>query len=199
MKNQTLKRTSLQLWQLSIFFRVWKNATHLERCLRRLSAQWHGGDLTDGSCCVVQVPVEIRHRCERGLHSLRCLPPHELLHAEIVPQALAKTLEETTRPTNYSSRPIVQDGSRRGLPTVPLAMHIDGVRVGRANRVLGCDCAGLAHQQTFFWLPLWGNPASLWLRLPRLVHIIWALSVFIVELALLERWCVSVQVSILDF
>ena len=106
--------------------------------------------LEDEKCYVVKVPAEIRHECHRGLHSMRCLPPHELLYDAVDAEGLSASIERATLPPSYSSHPIVLDGFRRRLPVLPLSLYIDGVKVGKSNQsVLGVSIQDLLTGRRF--------------------------------------------------
>lgn len=108
---------------------------HYSRHLRKLLEM----DEAEGRQMILKVPGHSRHEFARVEMDLPCVPPHELLHAEVSdhPELIEKVREEAeagTLPPMYTEHPVVR---RSGFTVLPLILYIDAVPTTRSESLLG--------------------------------------------------------------
>ena len=74
------------------------------------------------------MPVFDRASGERDVQDVVVLPPHELLVRELVGVDVSAMVARWSRTPNYGTHPVVQKMEAEGIPTVPLAVYLDGVQ-----------------------------------------------------------------------
>ena len=79
----------------------------------------------------VAVPGHTKHSCNRTLHDVAVLPPHEILHNEFVAKPdLVTQAAEAQWPANYASHPVAKASSN---PATPLSFYMDGCQFTKAG------------------------------------------------------------------
>ena len=119
---------------------------------KKLKKLWH---IDDSESYVVEVPAQLRHDGRRGTHSLRTFAPHDLLAADLLSENIPAMIASTTLPPNYKDHAVVKAGEEKGVPAVPLALYLDGVRFGKSNQsVLGISVQNMLSGRRYLCVAL---------------------------------------------